>query len=152
MLKIVFATTTTTVSNGPGSHVVIHEGEHWWAGDPIVKAHPGLFTKDSSHGLCSSVALPEDAADEATPEVSEAWASLIRQANNAGIDAEDVLVVTKDSAEGRAATAAAAKALDENTPPAAEETADARQSQAPVERATKAPGEKSNARKPTSRA
>lgn len=147
MLQIVFATTTTTVSSGPGSHIVIHEGEHWWASDPIVKAHPGLFTRDSSHGLCSSVQLPEEAAEQAVPEISEAWTELIRQADEAGIDPEDVLVIAKDSAAGRAAIAEAAKELDEAPAAGEERTTDAGQSEAPVEQATKAPGEKSNARR-----
>jgi hypothetical protein len=147
MLQIVFATTTTTVSNGPGSHIVIHEGEHWWASDPIVKAHRGLFTKDSSHGLCSSVALPEDAAEQAAPVLTDAWAELIRQADEAGIDGKDVLMVAKNSDAGRAIIAAAAKDLDETQPAVDKETADARESEAAVEQATKAPGEKSNARR-----
>lgn len=69
-MQIVFATTTTTVSTGLGSHTVIHEGEHWYAADPIVQAHPGLFTEDPRHGLCSSVPIPDETegSDAGEPE------------------------------------------------------------------------------------
>ena len=118
-MQIVFATTTTTVSAGLGNHTVVHEGEHWWAGDPIVEAHPGLFTTDERNGLCSSVPLPdvnqELTVEEATAAVEAAQTQL-------------------DEAKARAEAAA-------------KEKADARESQAPVEQATKAPGEKRTTRR-----
>lgn len=130
MLQIVFATTTTTVSNGPGSHSVIHEGEHWWAGDPIVKAHPSLFTKSERSGLCSSVPLPE--ADEQETAVDPDWQKLAD------------LGLTPDEAIAIVEAATAAKPADE-----AKDGGDssASQPQAPVEQATKAPGEKRTTRR-----
>lgn len=67
MLKIVFANTTATVSVGPGNHVTVHEGEHWPANDPIVQAHPGLFTADARRGLRISRPLEEE-SDASEPE------------------------------------------------------------------------------------
>jgi len=81
-MQIVFATTTTTVSTGPGSHTVVHEGEHWYAADPIVQAHPGLFTDDPRHGLCSSVAVPDDGEDGGVASASQPQAP-VEQATKA---------------------------------------------------------------------
>lgn len=68
-MKIVFATTSATVSAGPGNHISVLAGEHWPASDPVVKAHPGLFTDDPRHGLRISVPLEEatDAGKQEAP-------------------------------------------------------------------------------------
>lgn len=133
MLQIVFATTTTTVSNGPGSHTVVHEGEHWWAGDPIVKAHPDLFTKNERNGLCSSVPLPEaDEQEEETHVADTEWDAAVQALKDAGVTPETAAALAE----------AARKTADDE-----KEAADASQPQAPVEQATKAPGEKSTARR-----
>lgn len=34
-----------------GSLVGIRKGSHWPASDPVVRAHPSLFTKDSRYGM-----------------------------------------------------------------------------------------------------
>lgn len=146
MLQIVFATTTTTVSNGPGRHIVIHEGEHWWAGDPIVKAHAGLFTTDPSHGLCSSVQLPDEGEQEEIAQADAEWAATVQHLKDAGITAADAIVAVE-----AAQTANAERAKADETTAEEEKTSDASQPQAPVEQATKAPGEKSAARKTSTR-
>jgi hypothetical protein len=125
-MQIVFATTTTTVSSGPGSHVVVHEGEHWLASDPIVQAHRELFTKDARHGLCSSVPIPEDDAEPEVP-VDVNWQKIAEL----GYTPDEAIALVE---------AAARKKLEE-------EQADAGKSQAPVEQATKAPGEKRTTRR-----
>lgn len=88
-LEIVFVKGTATVMAGPSRFITLVQGDHWPASDPIVKAHPGLFTADATVGLQVSAPL----------EVNE------------------------------------------------EENADAGQPQAPVEQATKAPGEKRTTRR-----
>lgn len=50
-MKLVFATTTTTVTTPGGVHVLIRWGEHWPANDPIVAAFPQHFTDDPTPGL-----------------------------------------------------------------------------------------------------
>lgn len=118
-MQIVFATTSAAVSVGPGNHVTINAGEHWPASDPVVRDHADLFTTDPRHGLRVSVPLPDE-DDEQEPTVEEATA----------------------------AVEAAQKKLDEAKARAEkEETADAGKSQAPVEQATKAPGEKRTTRR-----
>lgn len=131
MLQIVFATTTTTVSTGPGNHAIVHEGEHWWASDPIVQAHPGLFTTNSRNGLCSSVPLPEDDSEEAPIVIADEWAATVQALKDAGHTPETV-----------AALAKAGETNDGGDQSASQQTA-----QAPVEQATKAPGEKRTTRR-----
>lgn len=48
-MKLVFARQTFVAG-----HVAVHAGSYWPADDPIVKAHPGLFT-DEPIGLSYSV-------------------------------------------------------------------------------------------------
>lgn len=110
-MKIVFAQTTGMVSAGPGNHTMLHEGDHWPASDPLVQAHPAMFSDDPRPGLRFSVAPGED---DKEPTVEEATA----------------------------AVEAAQKKLDE-----AKERVNARQQEAPIEQATKAPGEKRTTRR-----
>ncbi|MEV6413852.1 hypothetical protein [Kribbella sp. NPDC051718] len=142
MLKIVFATTTTTVSNGPGSHTVVHEGEHWWAGDPLVKAHPSLFTTDGRHGLCSSVTLPED-DDSAAPEpvIESEWLGLVASFKAAGLTPETAAALAE------AANQTAGQAAADEVKTGGDASASQPTTQAPVEQATKAPGEKRTTRR-----
>lgn len=137
MLQIVFATTTTTVSSGLGNHTIVHEGEHWWAADPIVQAHPDLFTKDSRNGLCSSVPLPEDDEQEETPVVADEWAATVQALQDAGHTPATIAEIAKTAA---ALAKPAAETKDGGD-------SSASQPQAPVEQATKAPGEKRTTRR-----
>ncbi len=66
-MNIVFALSTTTVAAGDGRHVIINQGEHWPASDPVVKAYPGLFIADPRYGLRISTPLKED-EDAGKPE------------------------------------------------------------------------------------
>jgi hypothetical protein len=136
MLATVFATTTTTVSVGPGNHTTVHEGEHWLASDPIVVAHPDLFTNDPRHGLCSTVPIPD--GDDEEPGVSDEWETAAKLMAEAG-HTPDSAVAAVFAAEPPKADAEAAtddgKGGDDVEP------------QAPVEQATKAPGEKRTTRR-----
>lgn len=54
-MKIVYATSTTSVAlEGGGSGTVVF-GSHWPADDPIVRAHPDLFSDDARYGMNYSV-------------------------------------------------------------------------------------------------
>jgi hypothetical protein len=53
-MEIVYATGTRHVGTG-----VVHKGSHWPADDPVVKAHPDLFSDDPRYGLSYS-AQPAD--------------------------------------------------------------------------------------------
>lgn len=125
-MQIVFATTTATVTVGPGNHTTILVGEHWPASDPIVRDHPDLFTADPRYGLRVSGPLDEDAELEAV--VDENWQKI----SDLGFTPEEAVAIVE--------AAATRKKLEE-------EKADAGQSQAPVEQATKAPGEKRTTRR-----
>jgi len=61
----------TTVASDLGYPVTVTGGSHWLADDPLVLAHPDLFTRDCRYGLAFSgeppevLALPPD--DEPEP-------------------------------------------------------------------------------------
>lgn len=50
-MDLVFATDTVRLSDEMGGPVVVPKGSHWPADDPIVVAHPDLFSSDSRWGL-----------------------------------------------------------------------------------------------------
>ena len=50
-MNIVYATGTTSVTAPDGSSVTVRHGQHWSAEDPIVRAHPGLFSDNPCYGL-----------------------------------------------------------------------------------------------------
>lgn len=54
-MRLVFATATVMVANDDVGPVLVREGSHWPADDPIVLANPGLFTNDPKTGLSYSV-------------------------------------------------------------------------------------------------
>lgn len=58
-IRVVFATDTAALPLPSGASVVVHRGQHWSADDPVVKAHPGLFSDDPRYGLTYSVPPPE---------------------------------------------------------------------------------------------
>ncbi len=53
-----FAKATATVGD-LGYPVTVQGGSHWLADDPLVKAHPDLFTADCRYGLAWSGDPPE---------------------------------------------------------------------------------------------
>lgn len=70
-VRVVYATTTVALPMPEGSQVVVHKGQHWWAEDPVVKTHPGLFADDPRYGLTYTVPPPE----MAEPPVEQATAA-----------------------------------------------------------------------------
>jgi hypothetical protein len=50
-MKAVFAKVTTAVALPSGATVRIQAGSHWSDGDPVVQAHPELFSDDPRHGM-----------------------------------------------------------------------------------------------------
>ncbi|HEY9371529.1 hypothetical protein [Streptomyces sp.] len=76
-MQLAFATANTTVTTPGGVHVLIRAGEHWPATDPIVKAHPKLFSRDPKIGLRVSAPLDEgaDAEVKVEPAVETATAA-----------------------------------------------------------------------------
>ena len=59
-MKPVFATATTTVALPTGQVVTVMEGTHWSAEDPIVVAHPDLFSDDARYGMLFTQPLSPD--------------------------------------------------------------------------------------------
>jgi hypothetical protein len=50
-MDIVYATTTASVGDGHGGSLTVGKGTHWPASDPIVQAHPEMFSADARYGL-----------------------------------------------------------------------------------------------------
>lgn len=50
-MDVVYATRTASVGQG-----VVRKGSHWPADDPIVRAHPDMFSADPRYGLNFSTA------------------------------------------------------------------------------------------------
>ena len=69
-MKIVYATATVSVATPGGYPALVRGGTHWSADDPLVRAHPDLFSDDPRWGLTSSVPL-----DDLEPPVEQATAS-----------------------------------------------------------------------------
>lgn len=64
-MEVVYATATQHVGSG-----LVRKGTHWPADDPIVKAHPDLFSTDPRYGLSYS-------------EQPEGWDAPVEQATKA---------------------------------------------------------------------
>jgi len=82
-MDVVYATSTQHVGAG-----LVRKGTHWPADDPIVKAHPDLFTTDPRYGMCYSVE-PEgwgDPAGEAPVERATKAPGEKRQTRRGGAD------------------------------------------------------------------
>jgi hypothetical protein len=71
-MRIVYATATTTVSAPGGLPVQVTWGSHWPASDPVVKAHPELFTDDPTPGLRVSAPLEGGTAAATEAPVEQA--------------------------------------------------------------------------------
>jgi hypothetical protein len=68
-MNVVYATSTTSVFTSQGAQVLVREGSHWPADDPVVLAQPSLFSDDPRHGISYSqrpAALDEEAPVEQT--------------------------------------------------------------------------------------
>lgn len=50
-MKVKYATGRSVVTTPDGAQVLILKGTHWPADDPVVQAHPGLFSDDPRYGL-----------------------------------------------------------------------------------------------------
>ena len=53
-MNVVYAIQSASVATEAGAQASIHRGQHWPADDPIVRAHPGLFSDDPRYGLTFS--------------------------------------------------------------------------------------------------
>lgn len=71
-MNVVYANTTTHVASGSGHTVLVILGTHWPANDPIVQAHPELFSDDARTGLYYSQPPVAAAAVLDTPPASPA--------------------------------------------------------------------------------
>ena len=81
----------TTVANDLGYPLTVQGGSHWLADDPLVLAHPDLFTRDCRYGLAFSgeppecLSIPPDEGDPslADDESSAAMTSKVRARSQA---------------------------------------------------------------------
>lgn len=71
-MDVVYATYTAQVVTPDEGRHMVHGGQHWPAGDPVVlAAPPGLFSPDARYGMSFSVPPPE----MAEPPVEQATAA-----------------------------------------------------------------------------
>jgi len=54
-MQVVYATGTQPVQLPTGIGGMVQKGSHWPANDPVVLAHPELFSADPRYGLLYSV-------------------------------------------------------------------------------------------------
>lgn len=57
-MNVVYAQGSGQVPLPSGRVAKVHKGQHWPATDPVVKAHPELFTADPRFGLMYTEAPP----------------------------------------------------------------------------------------------
>jgi hypothetical protein len=89
-LEHVFAKSTASLSD-LGYPITVQGGSHWLADDPLVAAHPDLFTADCRYGLAWSgeppecLLIPPDGEDPslANDESSAAMTSRVRSRSQA---------------------------------------------------------------------
>lgn len=72
-MNVVYATATTHVGLEHGASILVGKGTHWPADDPVVKAHPDLFSFDARYGLVFTV--KPDGFDAPTDPVETAAAA-----------------------------------------------------------------------------
>jgi hypothetical protein len=73
-MEIVYATGRSVVATTGGGQVLVQEGSHWPADDPIVRQQPSLFSADPAYGLSYSVrpaAEPFGSVEQATAAPGE---------------------------------------------------------------------------------
>lgn len=54
-MNVVYAVSDAQAPMADGSLATVRKGQHWPASDPVVAAHPSLFTTDARYGMCYSV-------------------------------------------------------------------------------------------------
>lgn len=54
-MDVVYAVAQSMVPLDDGGRVLVTQGTHWPADDPVVRKMPGLFSADPSYGLCYTV-------------------------------------------------------------------------------------------------
>ena len=54
-MDVVYAVSDGQVPMADGSLASVRKGGHWPASDPVVKAHPTLFSADARYGMNYSV-------------------------------------------------------------------------------------------------
>ena len=73
-MRVVFAVADASVTDpSSGAPGMIRKGTHWSADDPVVKAHPDLFSDDPRWGMAYSIE-PEgwnDPVEQATAAPGE---------------------------------------------------------------------------------
>jgi hypothetical protein len=90
-IRVVYASQTKRVELPAGGFGVIAKGSHWPADDPIVAAHPEVFTDDPRYGMHYSV---EPAGYDAPVEQTTAAPGEKRNVRRPPVDD------TSDEAEG----------------------------------------------------
>lgn len=63
-MRVVYATATCSVAMPQGGQLQVREGSHWPEDDPLVRAHPDLFSDDPAAGLMYSRKPAEEAPVE----------------------------------------------------------------------------------------
>lgn len=71
-MDVVYATQTCSVAMPHGGQKYVQEGSHWPADDPLVTAHPDLFSTDPAPGLMfTRQPVPEPVVEQATAAPGE---------------------------------------------------------------------------------
>lgn len=70
-MKVVYATATASIPHAGGHQLLVQKGSHWSADDPLVLAHPDLFSEDARYGLCFSQPLRPAPVETATAAPGE---------------------------------------------------------------------------------
>jgi hypothetical protein len=68
---IAVALSDSVVGNGTRQPIIIRKGEAWDADDPIVKAHPSLFTADPGKARTTVQRTPEQVVEQKTKAPGE---------------------------------------------------------------------------------
>jgi hypothetical protein len=76
-MEVVYATETAALDAPDGGSVLVRKGTHWPADDPLVRAHPQLFTTDPRYGLSWTGPPPAEMAQApgGQPPVEQATAA-----------------------------------------------------------------------------
>lgn len=69
-MGVVYAAVDAAVPMPSGAVQMIRRGEHWLDSDPVVRAHPSLFSDDPTVGVRYSTTEPPS-AETATAEPGE---------------------------------------------------------------------------------
>ena len=73
-MDVVYAVDTAQVSLFTGGTALVRKGEHWAANDPVVLAHPSMFSADARYGVRYSVepaGLSDEPVEQATAAPGE---------------------------------------------------------------------------------